>query len=166
MLGLHQPSLWRPRDITRVINESRRPQHWNGKEISLPVFIRPLLVHLFHGLLVWPLVWGNSMSSHIYIWVWGSQVDLGSNPSRHFWDRRGWKSGLSIVIWDCGRWKSGPCLLGFYLMGIGALINNDRSLNQSMRNFWASPDKMSKNTPCHRINDGTENPDHVFWVLT
>ncbi len=34
-------------------------------------------------------------------------------PSRHFWDRRRWKSGLSIVIWDCGRWKSGPCLLGW-----------------------------------------------------
>ncbi len=33
-------------------------------------------------------------------------------PSRQFWDRRRWKSGLSIVIWDCGRWKSGPCLLG------------------------------------------------------
>ncbi len=33
-------------------------------------------------------------------------------PSRHFWDRHGWKSGLSIVMWDCGRWKSGPFLLG------------------------------------------------------
>ncbi len=35
------------------------------------------------------------------------------SPSRQFWDRRRWKSGLSIVIWDCGRWKSGPCLLGW-----------------------------------------------------
>ncbi len=35
-----------------------------------------------------------------------------TKPSRQFWDRRRWKSGLSIVIWDCGRWKSGPCLLG------------------------------------------------------
>ena len=34
-----------------------------------------------------------------------------SMPSRHFWDSRGWKSGLSIVIWDCGQWKSRPCLL-------------------------------------------------------
>ncbi len=38
------------------------------------------------------------------------------NPSRQFWDRRRWKSGLSIVIWDCGRWKSGPCLLGFLII--------------------------------------------------
>ncbi len=27
------------------------------------------------------------------------------HPSRHFWDRNGWKSGPSIVIWECGRWK-------------------------------------------------------------
>ncbi len=33
---------------------------------------------------------------------------------RHFCDHRGWKSRLSIVIEDCGRWKSGPCLLGCY----------------------------------------------------
>ncbi len=37
---------------------------------------------------------------------------IWSHPSRHFWDRREWKSRLSIVIWECGRWKSGPCLLG------------------------------------------------------
>ncbi len=33
-------------------------------------------------------------------------------PRIHFWDHHGWKSRLSIVIWDYGRWKSGPCLLG------------------------------------------------------
>ncbi len=38
-------------------------------------------------------------------------------PSRQFWDRRRWKSGLSIVIWDCGRWKSGPCLQGIFSAG-------------------------------------------------
>ncbi len=38
---------------------------------------------------------------------------LITHPSRQFWDRHRWKSGLSIVIWDCGWWKSGPCLLGF-----------------------------------------------------
>ena len=42
--------------------------------------------------------------------------DTKWNPSRQFWDRRRWKSGLSIVIWDCGRWKSGPCLLGCELV--------------------------------------------------
>ncbi len=44
---------------------------------------------------------------HLFIWHF-------TLPSRQFWDRRRWKSGLSIVIWDCGRWKSGPCLLGIY----------------------------------------------------
>ncbi len=42
---------------------------------------------------------------------------LGSNRMpRHFWDRHELKSGLSIVIWDCGRWKSGQCLLGGVLV--------------------------------------------------
>ena len=35
-------------------------------------------------------------------------------PSRHF--RDSWKSWLSIVIWDCGRWKSRPCLLASFLL--------------------------------------------------
>ena len=33
-------------------------------------------------------------------------------PLRDHWHRRGWKTRLSIVIWDCGRWKYRPCLLG------------------------------------------------------
>ncbi len=49
-----------------------------------------------------------------------SRMILGGGPwklpSRHFWDRRGWKSGLSFVFWDCGRWKYGPCLLGIWMV--------------------------------------------------
>ena len=39
-----------------------------------------------------------------------SVIDMTS-PSRHFWDCHGWKSRLSIVNLDCGRWKSGPFAL-------------------------------------------------------
>ncbi len=28
---------------------------------------------------------------------------ITDKPSRYFWDHHGLKSGLSIVIWDCGR---------------------------------------------------------------
>ncbi len=63
-------------------------------------------------------------------------------PSRHFWDRRGWKSGLSIVMWDCGRWKSGPCLLGW----LGQCHCN----NTCSENIWNQVIGTRKERNCYR----------------
>ncbi len=55
---------------------------------------------------------GLNNISLLFTFLPQSKGHLITAPSRHFWDDPGWESGLSIVIWDSGRWKSGPCQLG------------------------------------------------------
>ncbi len=55
-------------------------------------------------------------------------LDTYTLPSRHFGDHHGWKSRLSIVIWDCGRWKSRPCLLGTCFSPLAFLENRMNGL--------------------------------------
>ncbi len=73
-------------------------------------------------------------------------------PSRQFWDRRRWKSGLSIVIWDCGRWKSGPCLLGItgHMIQIYSVAQCDTIPSVAAMFFITTYHKFSnKRTRCY-----------------
>ena len=46
---------------TKLFPDQRKERYWIPIGICPPIVVKPLKGHFFHGLMVWPLVLGNSM---------------------------------------------------------------------------------------------------------